>query len=286
MQKAHNPVFCANCGGLGHIYKTCNHPVTSYGIICYKFYYNKNDNTISPKYLMVQRKDSLSFVEFMRGRYDVNNTQYLLRLFTNMTEEERNKILDKDFETLWKDMWRKTVQESNKNFAKEYNDAKEKFDTLKKGVYIKSAKNGVYFFDIKYILLNSKSEFQETEWGFPKGRRNINEDDIHCALREFREETGIHPRNIHVCDEIKPLEEVFTGTNKVRYSHIYYVARCLTSPLCVETSPTISPNNIEIKNIQWFDYNEAQNKIRNVNVERRELFKRLNQIVVRSINGL
>ena len=49
-------VFCANCGGLGHIYKTCNHPIISYGIICYKPFYDKITNSVYPKYLMVQRK--------------------------------------------------------------------------------------------------------------------------------------------------------------------------------------------------------------------------------------
>jgi len=281
-------VFCANCGGFGHIYKTCNHPITSYGIICYKLCYNKNDNTISPKYLMVQRKDSLSFVEFLRGKYDVNNTQYLLRLFTNMTEEERSRIANNDFDTLWKDMWCKSsVHEQNKNFNKEYNESKERFDTLKKGVYINSATRGLYFFDINYILQNSASEFDETEWGFPKGRRNINEDDVHCALREFREETGINFRNIKVSHDIKPLEEVFSGTNKVRYRHIYYIAKYHTMAFMDNDlpTPTISPNNIEIKNIQWFNYNEAQNKIRTMNVERRELFKRINMIVMRMINS-
>jgi 8-oxo-dGTP pyrophosphatase MutT (NUDIX family) len=236
---------------------------------------------------MVQRKDSLSFVEFLRGKYDVNNTQYLLKLFTNMTEEERARIESNDFETLWKEMWCKSiVQESNKNFTKEYNDSKEKFETLKKGVYIKSVTKGIYFFDIQYILSNSSSEFDETEWGFPKGRRNINEDDVHCALREFREETGISPRNIRVCYDIKPLEEVFSGTNKIRYKHVYYVARNSVNNTFGgkdESTPPISPNNIEIKDIKWFDYNEAQNKIRKLNVERRELFKRLNNIIVRSI---
>lgn len=287
MQIPRAPVFCANCGGFGHIYKTCNHPITSYGIICYRLCYNKHDNTISPKYLLVQRKDSLSFVEFLRGKYDVNNTQYLLRLFTNMTEDERQRISESSFETLWKEMWCKTsIQDSNKNFTKEYNDSKEKFETLKRGVFIKSPKDGIYYFDIHYIMTNSKSEFDETEWGFPKGRRNINEEDVSCAIREFREETGIHPRNIRVCEDIKPLEEVFSGTNKVRYKHVYYVARYVSPAAFGEaTTPTISPNNIEIRDIQWFDYHEAQKKIRKVNVERRELFKRLNQMVVRNING-
>jgi 8-oxo-dGTP pyrophosphatase MutT (NUDIX family) len=121
-------------------------------------------------------------------------------------------------------------------------------------------------------------------WGFPKGRRNINEDDVNCALREFREETNISIKNIKMCNDMKPLEEVFSGTNNVRYKHVYYIAK-LNSNFgdTNEYTPCVSSNNIEIKDIRWFDYNEAQSKIRNVNIERKELFKRLNQIVVKTI---
>lgn len=279
------PVFCANCGGFGHIYKTCNHPITSYGIICFKLCYNKDNNTISPKYLMVQRKDSLSYVEFLRGKYELSNRQYLYKLFTNMTCDERRKVKEQDFDSLWKEMWCKSsVQENNKNFCKEYQESKDKFELLKKGIYIKTVNNEIHFFDVNHIIDNTTSEFDETEWGFPKGRRNINEDDIACAVREFREETGLNSRNIKICESIKPFEEVFSGTNKVRYKHVYYVAKFQNLPFCNnKDAPMPIPNNVEIKDIKWFDYIEAQSKIRNTNVERRELFKRLNAMVVKSI---
>jgi len=280
-----SPVFCANCGGIGHVYKTCNHPITSYGIICFRLCYDKETNTISPKYLMVQRKDSLSFVEFLRGKYDVNNTKYLLKLFSNMTENERDKLRSMEFDDLWKELWCKSSTfERNKNFNKEYQDSKERFTLLKSGVFINGQDNVRFFFNIDYILDNSVSDYDETEWGFPKGRRNINEDDVNCALREFREETNISIKNIKMCNYMKPLEEVFSGTNNVRYKHVYYIAK-LNSNFgdTNEYTPCVSSNNIEIKDIRWFDYNEAQSKIRNVNIERKELFKRLNQIVVKTI---
>ena len=36
----------------------------------------------------------------------------------------------------------------------------------------------------------------EKEWGFPKGRRNFQEKDIVCGIREFEEETGYNINDI------------------------------------------------------------------------------------------
>ena len=278
-------VHCANCGGQGHIYKTCNHPVTSYGVICYKLCYNSEDNTIYPKYLMIQRKDSLSLVEFIRGKYDVNNMKYLLKLFSHMTDEERMNIKNMEYDELWRYMWKR-----NPGTSKEFTDARTKYDIIKKGVHIKNSSNEIIFFNIDYILANSKSEYNETEWGFPKGRRNINEDDLQCALREFKEETGVNLRRVRIAHEIKPFEEIFSGTNKVRYKHVYYVAKYQSSLFdngnFYNDIPKITHlNAMEIRDVQWFTFNEAQNKIREMNVERRELFKRLNHLVLKSIHN-
>ena len=275
------PVYCANCGGIGHVYRTCNHPITSFGIICYKLCYDPVTNAVYPKYLMVQRKDTLSYVEFLRGKYDVNNTKYIMTLFCNMTEEERLKLSVFEFDELWNDMWcLASFHERNKNFNKEYTESKSRFALLKKGVYIKSSNRGTFYFDIKYVLENTTSEYNEQEWGFPKGRRNINENDMQCALREFREETNINLRNIRIIEDIKPIEEIFTGTNKVRYKHVYYIAKYLNDS---NDLPNIPANSIEVKDIKWFNYNETQNHIRPYNIERKELLKRLNQVIMRTL---
>ena len=280
-------VFCANCGGLGHIYKTCNHPVISYGVICYKLSYDDKTNSIYPTYLMVQRKDSLCYVEFIRGKYDLSNKEYIMKLFAHMTNAERDNIRNHDFETLWNSMWCKdqcnAIDQNNntRNFNRECQEATEKFSMLSRGyTIVNPSTNDQLFFDLNYILTNTTSLYDETEWGFPKGRRNINEDDMNCAVREFQEETGIHTRNIRINWDIKPLEEVFTGSNKVRYKHVYYVAKYIPSKF--DTEDDAIHQNKEVKDVQWFNYQDAQDKIRGCNVERKELFKRLNQIIIKS----
>ena len=44
---------------------------------------------------------------------------------------------------------------------------------------------------LKDLIDKSTTRWEETEWEFPKGRRNFKEKDLECALREFEEETGI-----------------------------------------------------------------------------------------------
>lgn len=275
-------ITCANCGGLGHVYKTCNHPIISYGIICYKVVYDLNTNVKFPMYLMVQRKDSLSYVEFMRGKYDLENKSYIMKLFSNMTHEERYRITTNNFDVLWKEMWCKDVEnreENNKNFNKEFIDAFHKFNRIKQGYYIKSYNKELHFFDINYCILYTTIDYNETEWGFPKGRRNINENDLTCALREFREETGKNTKNLNLNLSIKPLEEIFSGSNKKRYKHIYYVAEYDENVNAYNNKP----NCREIKDVRWFNYQESQDHIRTSNIERKELLKRLNQVVLRLI---
>jgi 8-oxo-dGTP pyrophosphatase MutT (NUDIX family) len=338
-QKKKTSVFCANCGGYGHVYKTCNHPIISYGVICYKNFYDKTTNSIYPKYLMVQRKDSLCYVEFIRGKYSLNNKEYLMKLFSHMTEEERVKLGSSSFEALWNFMWcrgkhkydedsgsdiatddsesssqdgsrarsrdapsegscegsregsREVSKEecNTRNFNKEWKEAADKFNMLKQGYYIITTDDKRQFFDLEFILKNTHSIYNETEWGFPKGRRNINEDDVTCAVREFKEETGVPTKNIKVMKDVKPLEEVFTGSNNIRYKHVYYVAKFnqLKSEYGSQNNMKLfNPKNFlqnkEVRDVQWFTYQEAQEKIRESNMERKELFKRLNQLIIKN----
>lgn len=274
-------ICCANCGGNGHIYKNCNHPVTSYGIICFRIAHDPKTNGMHPEYVMVQRKDSLSYVEFIRGKYNIENKSYISKLFANMTVKERDNIKFCDFDSLWKNLWQ---VDDCKAFQKEYQEAKIKFNTLKKGYIMKNDYHEIYYFDIDYILNNTTTTLTEAEWGFPKGRRNINEHDLSCAIREFKEETGIQLKSLKVIKNQKPFEEIFSGSNRIRYKHVYYLALCNDS----NDIPLDSNNKVlirEIRDVKWLKYNEAQEKIRPYNIERKELFKRVNQVIMKNLSS-
>lgn len=278
--KRKTTICCANCGGIGHVYKNCNHPVTSYGLICYRLTHDDASNSVYPEYLMVQRKDSMSYVEFIRGKYKLENRSYLTRLFMNMTGSELERLKTRDFSALWKDLWQSPTCQ---HFAKEFNEALHKFNALRRGFYMKRVEDETtMFFSLDYLIQQTTPRYSETEWGFPKGRRNINEDDTNCALREFNEETGYLVSSVRIHCDIKPVEEVFSGTNNIRYKHIYYIAQMLNHETHPRSPRAVSQSH-EIRSVGWFKYHDAQALIRDYNVERKELFRRVNQMIMRSI---
>tara|TARA_B110000091_G_scaffold209971_1_gene252010 strand:- start:683 stop:1564 length:882 start_codon:yes stop_codon:yes gene_type:complete len=259
---------CLNCGYYGHIIKTCNYPITSYGILCYIV----KDNNI--KYLMIQRKDSLCYIEFMRGFYELDNIPYLFTLFKYITINEKIRILNNDFDYLWNLLWENyTISK----FKKDYGISKAKFNKLKNGLI-----NNNEVIDFNYLIKKTENDtFEETEMEFPKGRRNLNENNITTALREFEEESGLSCKNIRVINN-KSYEEVYIAVNNIRYRHIYFIAKCNTKDYKLIEN-LFNPNNkIQIKeviNVKWFTYDEVLNNIRGIYLERKELFKRIVRII-------
>ena len=68
-------IFCNNCGKIGHLFHQCKLPITSIGVICFRVINNNFE------LLLIRRKDSLSFLDFMRGKYNLENYDYIKKLF-------------------------------------------------------------------------------------------------------------------------------------------------------------------------------------------------------------
>jgi 8-oxo-dGTP pyrophosphatase MutT (NUDIX family) len=109
--------------------------------------------------------------------------------------------------------------------------------------------------------------WDEPEWGFPKGRRNYQEKDYECAIREFSEETGLNVRNMKILQNILPFEEIFTGSNYKSYKHKYFIAHMPYQ----DTHFIHNYEESEVSKIEWKTYEECMNSIRTYNLEKKRL---------------
>lgn len=256
-------IYCGNCGKLGHTYRKCTEPVTSTGIIAFR----ENPDYNLDKIFLVCRKDSIGYSELLRGRYDIYDKKYIKTMLEVITQKEAKKIRTlNDFEKLRLDLG---IDLTSKQYKNEYNEAKMKFNVLKKGIKDYSLES----------ILNEIGEFwEEPEWGFPKGRRHLKESDLECAEREFQEETRFVSEDYEILYNVAPLEEYFIGSNSVRYKHIYYFAKIIG-----DKDPKIDPENLEqiceVGNVGWFSYNESLMKIRPYHKEKLTVLKKAFSII-------
>lgn len=254
-------MYCNNCGKKGHMYKDCRLPVTSCGNIVYR------DDTEEPKVLMIQRKDSLCYIDFIRGKYDNRNLSYMQTLIDKCSVDEKSRLLNLSFRELWRDLWLLNDDfVANDDFLK----CMVKFNHIKEGM----TTNGL-FINIKTLIECSKYKYPHSEWEFPKGRRNMNENDFDCAKREFREETNYDSNDYDIINNVSPFTEEFLGENNVRYKYIYFVGKLRNHDKILSLDPNNNDQITEIKDIQWLTKDESLNKCRDYHISRIKLIEKI-----------
>jgi hypothetical protein len=231
------------------------------------------------KVMLVQRKNTIGFIEFLRGKYDVSKPEYIIKLFNMMTYDEKKLLHENDnFDTIRTMIGLKR----DNNYRNEYDEAKRKFNELKYCKYgDASLGNGV-----QQLIKKSYTRWVTPEWGLPKGRRSNKEFDLECAIREFVEETDIKYKNINVYKNVKPLEEIYKGINGVIYKHIYYLASVKDNAEGEENINQIESAGVrsnEIGNIKLFNLSECHKIIRPYYVSKLNVIKKGFQLI-NSIN--
>jgi 8-oxo-dGTP pyrophosphatase MutT (NUDIX family) len=227
-------IKCRNCGNKGHKLRNCKFPRLSYGIILF----NKNNEIV-----LIEKKDSISYIEFIRGKYDIDNLDYIQLLIDRMSIIEKRKIRNNSFKESWNNLW------YNSNNQTEYDISFEKYKFLIKNEILND------------LIKKTNKHFEYNEWEIPKGRRNINESNKECAIREFEEETNININDYNLYDNIIPFEEIYIGSNNIEYKNIYYIGELKNNVELI-----INENNEnqmhEVKGIKWIGKNNYKDYIR------------------------
>lgn len=242
--------FCNNCGKYGHVLNQCKMPITSNGVIVFRI----DPKTKKREYLMIRRKDTLGYMDFMRGKFPIYQKNYIMNMLMQMTVDEKNKI-------------RLRIKDGS---------MKEKIQILVNGVISHSDK-----YDLSTLLDESDNYgiWTEPEWGFPKGRRNSQEKDYECALREFSEETGYAISILKNIRNIVPFDEIFIGSNYKSYRHKYYVMY-MSYP---DSLGMKSFQKSEVSSMEWKSLDECMNSIRSYNLEKKKILNNIDYCLEKTI---
>lgn len=285
-------------------------PITSFGVIIFRIHPTSGQR----EYLMIRRKDTLGYVDFVRGKYQVRendiNRQYILNMFKQMTRKEKERIRTLPFDVLWTELWnpvnsatigtgtRETpVDEpyleepspplwsppgsgftSSSKYRNEESCSSDKFNKIswseehavqRAAVVPSTAVRPPTLLESIIEESNQYDTFEEAEWGFPKGRRNYQERDYDCAIREMVEETGFQMQHLKNIKNLLPFEEIFLGSNYKSYKHKYYL-------MYISYEHTIHHNmnnyeRAEVSCMQWKTFDDCLRSIRPYNIEKKRM---------------
>jgi 8-oxo-dGTP pyrophosphatase MutT (NUDIX family) len=225
---------------------------------------------IQLQYLLIQRKDSLGFIELIRGKYKMGDVEYIKHNISGMTLGEREKINTMPYDQLWEELWG-PAKDGFQAYRNEKEQGRQKLEALRSGTP-----------SLASLIAEADAPFDTPEWGFPKGRKNTHENEYACALRETWEETNIKESEITTIHNMEPISEMFTGSNGVQYCHKYFIAYT-THGVGEENIHTAAKTNEhiqrEVGDIRWCSFDDAMTLIRKENPEKRDILLRVDKIL-------
>lgn len=227
--------------------------IKSFGIILFvneNNYWRNNTTLINQeniKYLLYQRRDTYAFMDFMRGLW--NDDAKMFTLLSQISKDERKRLLTFSFDDLWEDLWVSHSIDVTGIYIAGKDRAKKKFNSVKDKIFI--------FLE----QTNTSNIVCDAPWGFPKGKKNSKETDIDCAIREFCEETKFNITKNDILTELGTIIEWYEADNNKYYTTFYYIAQVpnllpvkyINTPGCIRTSAVSD----EVSNLIWATYSDS-----------------------------
>jgi 8-oxo-dGTP pyrophosphatase MutT (NUDIX family) len=247
--------------------------ITSYGVVAFRW----NPIIGQLQYLMICRKNTLGFMDFLRGKYAPSNEEYILNMMYQMTEDEKKVLLSGDFDVVWRYAFNDPDDDTFSGIdclKHEMSISRDKYR------YLSNTVNQQYGTSILTSLIQrscckEQTVWTDPEWGFPKGRRNYRESDYDCAIREFCEETGYSNKILRNVQNMVPFEEIFMGSNYKSYKHRYYLVNIMYDDSCAP----VTYETAEVSKMEWKTYDECIRDIRPYNLEKKRVITNIHAIL-------
>lgn len=213
----------------------------SFGLACCRI----NLITHRPEIIMMKKKYTYAFFEFVFGKFKKKEHKKLIKMFNQMTQHEKMDILSLEYDKMWRRL-RINIPNEYDEERKVYNSKKKRFenDFLQDGG--KKLKN----------LINGTISL-DCIWEIPKGRINDDEKPLNTAIREFKEETNISISDYKILCNLEPIKESYT-IGRTKYEHRYFIAVANK----FNWNPVINFKSYEqiseVENIKWVCENEIE----------------------------
>jgi 8-oxo-dGTP pyrophosphatase MutT (NUDIX family) len=171
----------------------------SYAIVLIS--YARGDD--APAVLLGHRRETVELANFVRGLYEPRELYAILSL---MSVDERRRVLEHDFNTLWNDYWPLNASMFHRSKARS----------------VAEAAYGLVKPYLRRMLELTRSSLQDTEWLFPRGRAKRRSRGEVIAIEEFEEETRLSLRHARRAP-IEPYRELYYGSDDQQYATTHYV---------------------------------------------------------------
>jgi 8-oxo-dGTP pyrophosphatase MutT (NUDIX family) len=180
--------------------------------------------------------------------------------FTEISNEERLDLLEVcdmkgDYEEIFKRLWYNSWWGKDAVCERMIQMSLERF--LRKRTVIRDC------------ILSTPTIFPNGVWGFPKGKNDKHQNEVMCAFREVREETGLSSASVTIQSD-NPVVEVFK-----QWRYKYFIAEVDCFAAVNRSMPKDHTIDSEVSDVVWLSFNKAYNLIPAVMEEKRKLLSSL-----------
>lgn len=184
--------------------------------------------------------------------------------FTEISNEERLSLLEVcdmrgDYEETYKRLWQNAWWGKEALCERTIQLSLERF--LRKRTTIRDC------------ILNTPTIFPDGVWGFPKGKNDKRQNEVMCAFREVREETGLSSASV----TIQPHNAVVEVFKQWRYK--YFIAEVDCYDAVNRRMPKDHTIDSEVSEVVWLSFEAAHNLIPAVMEEKKKLLSSLHAIL-------